>query len=149
MYTCKPAKRSTVFIYILIIAAALALSYLAVYFERFLGSALKFILLAVWLAAAVFLVIILPIYYRHTKATFSEQEIRKYTFMFTHKYQYMSMHSVTSVTTLITPLSSFTGLNMVIVNALGARMFLFFISKNDCIKITDFFNDIISSREKS
>ncbi|MGN0601135.1 MAG: hypothetical protein ACI4I7_00335 [Oscillospiraceae bacterium] len=132
---------------VVLIGVTVALSYLVIYFKEFLGKASGIITLVLWIITAVIIVILLPVYYKSTRITITDTEITKYTFFITYKYQYMSMDSVTSVTTLITPLSGLTGLNLIIVNALGARMFLFFINKKDCIKVTDFFNDIISGRK--
>lgn len=148
MYTCKPAKKTLIYLFILLIGVAVSVTYLANEFKSFLELATEIIIGVVWLLTAIFLLIIMPLYFKHTRITVTDKEISKYTFMFTYKYQYMSMDAVRSVTTCITPFGSFTGLNCIIVNALGARLFLFFLNKNDCIKITKFFNDIISSREK-
>ena len=148
MYTCKPAKKSLVFMFVLMISVAFALTYLANYFLNFLGVATKIIIGVVWFAVAAFLLVIMPLYFKHTRITVTDKEISKYTFMFTYKYQYMSMDSVTSVTACITPLGNLTGLNCIIVNALGARLLLLCLNKDDCMKITKFFNDIISTRDK-
>ena len=148
MYTCKPAKKSLVFMFVLMISVAFALTYLANYFLNFLGVATEIIIGVVWFAVAVFLLVIMPLYFKHTRITVTDKEISKYTFMFTYKYQYMSMDSVTSVTACITPLGNLTGLNCIIVNALGARLLLLCLNKDDCMKITNFFNDIISTRDK-
>ena len=148
MYTCKPAKKSLVFMFVLMISVAFALTYLANYFLNFLGVATEIIIGVVWFAVAVFLLVIMPLYFKHTRITVTDKEISKYTFMFTYKYQYMSMDSVTSVTACITPLGNLTGLNCIIVNALGARLLLLCLNKDDCMKTTKFFNDIISKRDK-
>lgn len=148
MYTCKPAKKSLVFMFVLMISVVFALTYLANYFLNFLGVATEIIIGVVWFAVAVFLLVIMPLYFKHTRITVTDKEISKYTFMFTYKYQYMSMDSVTSVTACITPLGNLTGLNCIIVNALGARLLLLCLNKDDCMKITKFFNDIISTRDK-
>lgn len=149
MFTCKPARKSIVFIYLLLIAIAVGLTYLVKYFDSFLHSAADIIIAVLWILTAVYLVVLMPLYYKRTLITVSEDKITKYTFMFTYKYQYMSMGSVKSVTTLVLPLGSLTGLNCIIINALGARLLLPFLNKKDCIEITRFFNDTISSRSKS
>ena len=148
MYTCKPAKKSLVFVFILMIGVAVGFTYLANYFKSFLGVATEIITGVVWLVTAVFLLVIMPLYFKHTRITVTDKELSKYTFMFTYKYQYMSIDAVRSVTTCITPLGNLTGLNCIIVNALGARLLLFCLNKNDCMRITKFLNDIISSRDK-
>ena len=138
-----------VFVYILFIAAAGALSYLAAYFESVLGMAARIIVISLWAVTAVFLIVLFPLYYNHARITVSDREITKYTLFFTYKYQYMSMESVQSVTTIVLPFGGITGVNCIIINALGARMLLPCLNKKDCMEITKFFNDIISDRSKS
>lgn len=146
MYTCKPAKRSIIFLYIILFALGLLLTYLTCRFEVYLGEIAGIILFVIWFAELAFMLILLPMYYKQTRIYVSDQEVTKYTFMFTYKYQYMSMNSVKSVTTFISPFGKYTGLNFIIVNALGSRMLLPLLGKNDCREISYFFNDIISGR---
>lgn len=149
MYTCKPAKRSIVILYILLLALALFLTFLTLRFERYLKGASGIILAVVWILTLAFMLILLPMYYKLTRIYVSDQEVTKYTFLFTYKYQYMSMNAVKSVTTFITPFGKYTGLNFIIVNALGSRMLLPLLGKNDCREISYFLNDIISGRIES
>lgn len=148
MYTCKPAKRSMILIYLLCAAAAVGLTFLTNVFEDFLKSVGFFILLAIWAISAVFMLILIPLYYKKTKFFVSDEDIVKYTFLFNFKYQYMTMDSVKSITSLITPFSRFTGLNFIMINALGARIILPMLNKKDCNEISEFINQIISGRSK-
>lgn len=148
MYTCKPAKRSGIFIYLVVLAVAAGITELALAFDYFLKETGSYIIIVVWTAAALFLVLLVPLYYKKTRFMVSEDDIVKYTFLFTFKYQYITMDSVKSVSTIITPLSRLTGLNFIIINALGAKIFLPCLLKNDCIEITEFVNGIISKRHE-
>lgn len=148
MYTCKPAKRSMVFIYLLVIAVALGITVITEIFDYFLKDVGYYILLSVWIIASAFLFLLIPLYYKKTRFSVSEEDIVKYTFLFSFKYQYMTMDSVKSISTIVTPLSKITGLNFIIINALGAKIILPFLNKNDCREISLFFNHIISGRQK-
>ena len=148
MYTCKPVKRSGIFIYLLVLVVAVGITVLEQVFDYFLKDVGFYIVIAVWIIAAAFLLILIPLYYKKTRFMVSEDDIVKYTFLFNFKYQYMTMDSVKSISTIITPLSRITGLNFIIINALGAKIILPFLHKNDCREISLFFNQIISGRHR-
>ncbi len=149
MYTCKPAKRSIVFIYVSMLLIAMLITQLVLTFDSFLKEVGNYILIILWAVVGIYLLILFPLFYKKTRFMVSKDDIVKYTFLFTFKYQYMTMDSVRSVSTIITPLSRVTGLNFIIINALGSKMVLPFILKNDCLKITKYFNEIISNRHKT
>lgn len=145
MYTFKPSRKTAVILCIIVIALEIAA---AIYLKMLLGDEMLLPIVLAAIAVFLFFAVFLNGYNRHTRITFSSDEITKYTFFFYYKYQCMSINSVTSVTTFVTPFSSITGLNVLIVNALGARMFLLFLDKEDCKKASEFLESIISSREK-
>lgn len=149
MYTCKPAKRSIVFIYVSMLLIAMLITQFVLTFDSFLKEVGNYILIILWAVVGIYLLILFPLFYKKTRFMVSKDDIVKYTFLFTFKYQYMTMDSVRSVSTIITPLSRVTGLNFIIINALGSKMVLPFILKNDCLKITKYFNEIISNRHKT
>lgn len=149
MYICKPAKRSIVFIYVSMLLIAMLITQLVLTFDSFLKEVGNYILIILWAVVGIYLLILFPLFYKKTRFMVSKDDIVKYTFLFTFKYQYMTMDSVRSVSTIITPLSRVTGLNFIIINALGSKMVLPFILKNDCLKITKYFNEIISNRHKT
>lgn len=146
MFTFKPSKKSALFIYLVLFAATGMLSLCVIYFEDFLGILSKIIVLILWTATVIFAFFIIPAYYIYTKIIITNRSISKQTVFFTHKYQIMSVNSVVSVTMLITPFSRFTGLNAAIINALGARMIIPFISKKDCIKINEYLKKFIENK---
>lgn len=149
MYTCKPAKRSIVFIYVSMLLIAMLITQLVLTFDSFLKELGNYILIILWAVVGIYLLILFPLFYKKTRFMVSKDDIVKYTFLFTFKYQYMTMDSVRSVSTIITPLSRVTGLNFIIINALGSKMLLPFILKDDCLEITKYFNEIISNRHKT
>lgn len=149
MYTCKPAKRSIVFIYVSMLLIAILITQLVLTFDSFLKELGNYILIILWAIVGIYLLILFPLFYKKTRFMVSKDDIVKYTFLFTFKYQYMTMDSVRSVSTIITPLSRVTGLNFIIINALGSKMLLPFILKDDCLEITKYFNEIISNRHKT
>lgn len=148
MYTCKPVKRSGIFIYLLVLAISAGITLITYIFDYILQNIGFYITVSVWCIAAVFLLLLIPLYYKKTRFMVSGDDIVKYTFLFNFKYQYMTMDSVKSISTIITPLSRITGLNFIIINALGAKIILPFLHKNDCREISLFFNQIISGRHK-
>ena len=148
MYTCKPAKRSIVLTYLLILFLAMTISQLVVLFAFFLKAVGMYILITIWSIVAIYLLVLFPLYYKKTRFLVSDGDIVKYTFLFAFKYQYMTMDSVKSVSTIITPFSRLTGLNFIVINALGSKMFLPFLTKKECKEITEFLNENVSQRHK-
>ena len=61
--------------------------------------------------------------------------------------QFMLTESVKSVTTVITPLSRFTGMNFIVLNALGSKLLMPFLSKKDAMEITSIINQSIRARK--
>jgi hypothetical protein len=61
---------------------------------------------------------------------------------------FMPTSAIKSVTTIITPLGSITGLNFVVLNALGARLLIHFMSRRDAMEISAIVNSSIRNRER-
>ena len=59
---------------------------------------------------------------------------------------YLPVEAVKSVTMVVTPFGSRTGLNFIVFNAMGARLIVWFLDKDDCIDIYGFMNEVIGSR---
>ena len=58
----------------------------------------------------------------------------------------MPMDAVKSVSMVISPMGARTGLNFIVLNALGARLIVPFLDKEDCIDIYSFVNELIMKR---
>lgn len=67
---------------------------------------------------------------------------------FSVNYILMPTSAIKSVTTIITPLGSITGLNFVVLNALGARLLIPFMSRRDAMEISAIVNSSIRNRER-
>lgn len=87
------------------------------------------------LAAFVFTAVWLILYFRNILYTVSPEEITKSAGVFFRKRQVMKPSAVQYVTLVTTPLSGFTGLNGVILNALGGNLRLLFLSKKDAVEL--------------
>lgn len=132
MLTIKPDKKSAIFIYLILFSLTGGLSFVAIYFKDFLGVITTIIVLILWAITITVAFFLIPAYYINTRIIISTEKIIKQTFFITHKHTFMSQSSIASITIIITPLSRFTGLNAIIINALGARLLIPFLSKSDC-----------------
>lgn len=108
--------------------------------------------IAIAIAVAVFAVlagIVLPRVFRYAKVTVGEKDIISIRGIFTERTFFMPVDAVRSVTLIVTPFGEVTGLNLVILNAMGAKMVLPFLTKTDSLKIYAHINSEIKKRTKS
>ena len=98
------------------------------------------------LSYGVIIGILIPKFFKHNHFSVSDKDIVCVKGVLTYKTVYMPMDSVRSVTMIVTPMGDRTGFNFLILNALGSKMILFFISKKDCIDIYSKVNEVISQR---
>lgn len=144
--TYTPAKRAipTIFLaalLLLIIGTALLMT-LALLVKK----TSIVLLLLFWAFAGLVLIFGVPRYFKITKLTVSPDEICYKSGFLADNRQYMPTASVKSVTSIITPLSQYTGLNFLIVNALGAKIIVPFMRKNECKEAVDEINSLIKAR---
>ena len=85
-------------------------------------------------------VIVFPITQRDVK-------LRKGFFIISH--QYVPLSSVTSVTTVTTPLSVLTGFNFVVLNCPGSKSIMPFLTRRQAREISEIVNAAIKSRIES
>lgn len=88
-----------------------------------------------------------PAYFKNSKAVMTEKEIVCLKGAIIKRQEHMPMDAVKSVTLVMTPLGHITGLNFVIVNALGSKLLIPFLPKEDCDEAAAFINGIISHRK--
>lgn len=141
-----PSKRAAATIYFLLTAVLIVVTGAIFMLMPLIGKYDWYIAAAFWCAYAFVTCALIPLYFKHSSITVSADEIIMTGGMITRKSEYMPMSSVKSVTTIITPLSKITGLNFIIINALGSRIILSFMRKSDCIEATKYINEIIKSR---
>lgn len=132
MISLRLEKKAAVFIYILLTLLVSGMTFMAIRFHSFWGFATDIILLIAWILTVIIAFFLIPIYFTSTKILISNKQISKETIFINHKVKTMPTESIASITVLITPLGKFTGLNMVVINSLGARLFIPFISKESC-----------------
>ena len=99
-------------------------------------SALMIIFAAVYV---VFIVILLPMWYKSIRYVINYDEIISYTGIFTRTYRIMKISSVQHAVRVSLPLSRYTGFNFIILNALGSNMPVLFLSDKDCTDIMELF----------
>ena len=147
MRTYKPSKRPLILIYTLLFLILLLIRYAVHLISRFIPFSVDYIIFPMWIAAAFFAVFILPIYFIRSFFTVSGKEITTYTGLVITTKQFMLTESVKSVTAIITPLSRFTGMNFIVLNALGSKLLMPFLSKKDAMEITSMINQSIRARK--
>lgn len=144
----RPSKRAAATIYILLTALLVLITAAIFLAIPFLGKYDIYAAIIYWAFHAYVACVMIPLYFKRSSIEVSHDEIIQTTGMLTKKSEYMPMESVKSVTTIVTPMSRLTGLNFIIINALGSKIILSFMRKNDCTEATKYINDIIKSRAK-
>lgn len=145
----KTSKRPLVLIYILLLLFLLLIKYALGMVARVVPFTDYYVLLPLWIAAALFAVLVLPFYFHKCCFTVSSKEITAKGGLIITSNHFMLTESVKSVTTVITPLSRITGLNFVVLNTLGARLVMPFLSKHDALEITSAINNTIRKRKNN
>lgn len=122
----------------LIIASVIFLSFLPI---------LMYIAIGVF-AVAYFIVALLwlPAFFKNMSFDISPNEIVCNTGAFFRNKRLMKMSAMQYYTAVSTPFSEITGINFVILNALGGNIVLMFLSKEDLTEISDFLETIIKKR---
>ncbi len=98
-------------------------------------SFLQTLLLLFLILGICFAGILLPLYFRNAAYFVSPSCIVKQSGVFFLRKQTMRLDAVQYTTAVIGPFSKSSGLNLLILNALGGRMFLFFLSRHDMDEI--------------
>ena len=88
----------------------------------------------------------LPFYFHKAGYTVSSKEITAKSGLIVTSKQFMLTSAVKSVTAIFLPLGRFTGMNFIVLNALGSRLVIPFLSKRDAQEIADQVNNSIRSR---
>ncbi|MBR6874581.1 MAG: PH domain-containing protein [Ruminococcus sp.] len=90
--------------------------------------------------------VILPKFFKSNHISISATDIVCVRGVLTNRTVYMPMDAVKSVSMVISPMGARTGLNFIVLNALGARLIVPFLDKEDCIDIYSFVNELIMKR---
>ena len=136
-----------VFTFIIIICIIIGLKYLLYYLEQrypdyFLPMKFTVPEKIIWIfiallitAYVVFLIIILPLWYRTVCYTVSADEIVLRSGLFFQNTTYIKMSSVQYTTAIRMPLSKYTSFNFLLINAYGGRLMMSFLSHSDLTEI--------------
>ena len=150
----KLSKRPLALIYALLGAILLlikfALNLVLELIDRFVpdyrGFADYYVLLPVWVTAALFAVLVLPFYFHKARYTVSSKEITAKSGLVMTSKQFMLTSAVKSVTSILLPLGRLTGMNFIVLNALGSRLVIPFLSRRDAEEIAELVNNSSRSR---
>ena len=91
-------------------------------------------------------VIVFPMYILIAKYEVSKSDVKLRKGVVILSHQYVPLSSVTSVTTVTTPLSVLTGFNFVVLNCPGAKSILPFVTRRQAREISDTVNEAIRHR---
>lgn len=154
----KSLKFLRVFTFLLIICIIIALKYLLYFLEARYPDYFampKFTVpeIIVWIfigllvtAYVIFLMIILPLWYRSVSYTLSADEIIIRSGVFFSNTVYVKMSSIQYTTTVSMPLSKYTSFNFLLINAYGGRLVMMFLSHSDMEEIHKKIRAYLSSR---
>lgn len=90
---------------------------------------------ALVIAYVLFLLIILPLWYRTVSYTVSSDEIVIKSGLFVKNTVYVKMSSIQYTTSISMPLSEYTSFNFLLISAYGGRLICFFLSASDLAEI--------------
>ncbi|MBQ9209372.1 MAG: PH domain-containing protein [Oscillospiraceae bacterium] len=85
----------------------------------------------------VFIVVILPTWYRTFSYTLSEDRVTSLTGLFSRTQRIMRIDSIQHVTLIKLPLSKYTSFNFISLNAMGGNLMMNFLSCEDCDEIME------------
>jgi len=154
----KSLKFLRVFTFLLIICIIIALKYLLYFLEAkfpdyFAIAKVTVPEIIVWIFAAllvtayvVFLLIILPLWYRSVSYTLSSDEIIIRSGVFMNTSTYVKMSAVQYITTVSMPFSRYTSFNFLLINAYGGQLAMMFLSRSDMEDIYKKIQSYLSSR---
>ena len=142
----RPSKRAAAVIYILLTVVLVVVTAAIFLMMPLLKKYDIYVAVIYWIFHAFCACVLIPLYFKHSSISVSHEEITQTSGMLTLKSEYMPMESVKSVTTIVTPFGGITGLNFIIINALGSKILLSFMRKDDCLEATKYVNDIIKAR---
>lgn len=87
----------------------------------------------------IFIIILLPMWYKSFKYSVNDKEIISYSGIFSRTFRIMKLSAVQHVSRISLPFSRVTCFNFVSVNALGGRLVFMFLSEKDCSEIMNMF----------
>ena len=143
-----PAKRAMLTLYIIMALIGLFMNVLIYrYITMLPPELLSIISQAAWILILAVSMIIIPHYFLRAKVVITQTEVAAAAGYFSYRTDYMPINAIKSVSVIITPLGSLTGLNFVVINALGARVLISCLRKNDAVEIAETINKRLREME--
>ena len=143
-----PAKRAMLTLYIIMALIGLFMNVLIYrYITMLPPELLSIISQAAWILILAVSMIIIPHYFLRAKVVITQTEVAAAAGYFSYRTDYMPINAIKSVSLIITPLGSLTGLNFVVINALGARVLISCLRKNDAVEIAETINKRLREME--
>lgn len=97
------------------------------------------IMIIVAVLYVVFIIILLPMWYKSFKYVVNDREIVSCSGIFSRTFRIMKLSAVQHVSRISLPFSDITCFNFVSVNALGGRLVFMFLSTKDCTELMNMF----------
>ncbi len=97
-------------------------------------------------AYVIFLMIILPLWYRSVSYEVSSDEVIIKSGIFVKNTCYIKMSSIQYTTAISMPLARYTSFNFLLISAYGGRLICFFLSSSDMAEISRKIQQALSSR---
>ena len=107
------------------------------------------IMIIVAILYVVFIIILLPMWYRSFKYVVNEKEIVSCSGIFSRTFRIMKLSAVQHVSRISMPFSNITCFNFVSVNALGGRLVFMFLSNKDCTELMNMFRGISPANRRT
>lgn len=90
--------------------------------------------------------VLIPGFFGKSHLSVSERDIVCVKGVLTDRKVYLPMDAVRSVTMVVTPFGEYTGMNIIVFNAMGSRLIVWFLDKEDCIDLYGYVNELIMKR---
>ena len=145
MKSYLPAKRAMFCAYMLLAIIGAGLSFLIYRYAVMLPAVtLRIIAGVMWALILLIALFLIPRYFFHARVVITKNEIAAAGGFYFFKDDYIPVASIKSVSVIVTPLGRLTGLNFIVINALGSRVVLSFLRKRDAADIAATINKMIS-----
>ncbi|MCD7771154.1 MAG: hypothetical protein LUH23_03585 [Oscillospiraceae bacterium] len=133
----QPKRAALIVIDVAIVVLAILLTIIVVGYLSNYRIIMTLLLCLFWLAAILFSAVLLPAYFSRTVIYISPTDISMKTGIVYVKRHHMKADAIQYASTITTFLSKYTGLNFVILRAMGGTMVLPFLGLNDVREIEE------------
>ncbi|MCD8006011.1 MAG: PH domain-containing protein [Oscillospiraceae bacterium] len=133
----QPKRAALIAIDVAIVVLAILLTAITVGYLSNYKIIMTLLLCLFWLVAILFAAVLLPAYFSRTVIYISPAEISMKTGIVYVKRHHMKFSAVQYVSTVTTFMSKYTGLNFVILRAMGGTMILPFLGVEDVREIEE------------